>query len=230
MIRKIFALALLPALALGVTRGLADAPAHRLPPPAVDAGQATAPGLRTAVFSGGCFWGVQGVFSHVRGVTLAVSGYTGGQALTAHYNIVSTGLTGHAEAVQVTYDPKRVSYAELLRVFFSVALDPTEVNRQGPDSGSQYRSVLWASDARQRQAATAYIHQLNEGHAFRAAIATHVAPLQGFYPAEEEHQDFMARNPDYPYIRAYDVDKVAALKALYPDLYSATPVTTTRGG
>ena len=167
------------------------------------------------------------MFSHVRGVTRAVSGYTGGQALTAHYDVVSSGLTGHAESVQVTYDPKVVSYDQLLRVFFSVALDPTEVDRQGPDGGPQYRSVLWVSDADQRRDAEAYIRQLNGVHVFKAAIATQVSPLHGFYPAEGHHQDFMARHPSYPYILAYDVQKVAALKALYPALYAAKPVTTT---
>ncbi|HWF01229.1 MAG TPA: peptide-methionine (S)-S-oxide reductase MsrA [Caulobacteraceae bacterium] len=181
-------------------------------------------GLRKADFSGGCFWGVQGVFSHVRGVTRAVSGYAGGQAATAHYEAVSTGLTGHAETVEVTYDPRQVSYAQLLQVFFSVALDPTQVNRQGPDEGSQYRSMIWARDASQRQTADAYIRQLDAAHAFSRHIATRVANLSAFYPAEAYHQNFMARRPDYPYIEAWDAPKVAALKTLFPADYSAKPV------
>ncbi len=223
---KLLALALLPALTWGVTRGLAEAPAQRLPVPAVDTNRSAPPGVRIAVFSGGCFWGVQGVFSHVRGVTRAVSGYTGGQALTAHYETVSTGLTGHAESVQVTYDPKIASYDQLLRVFFSVALDPTEVDRQGPDGGHQYRSVLWEADSDQRRDADAYIRQLNGGHVFKAPIATQVSPLHRFYPAEGYHQDFMARHPSYAYVQAYDVEKVAALETLFPALYAAKPVTT----
>ncbi len=226
MSRKLSLLAILPfALTACVARAQTETQARRLPAPAVDGGRAGAPvGLRTAVFSGGCFWGVQGVFSHVRGVAHAVSGYAGGQASTANYETVSTGGTGHAESVQVTYDPRVVSYGELMRVFFSVTLDPTQVNRQGPDEGSQYRSVLWVADAVHRKMAEGYIRQLNGGHAFPAAIATQVQSLHGFYPAEHEHQDFMALHPSYPYIRAYDIDKVVALRSLYPTLYALKPV------
>ena len=224
MLRTTLAAAALASVALiGVVAARAEGPARRLPLPAV-ASAAPTSGLRTAVFSGGCFWGVEGVFSHVHGVKRAVSGYTGGQAATASYDDVATGQTGHAESVQVTYDPRQVSYGQLLQVFFSVALDPTEVNRQGPDDGSQYRSMLWTDDATQQRVAGAYLHQLSLTHAFAAPIATKIEPLHGFYPAEAFHQDFMARNPDYPYIQAYDVQKVAALKALFPSLYQAKPV------
>ena len=194
---------------------------RRAPPPV--AATPEAPGLHRAVFSGGCFWGVQGVFSHVRGVTRAVSGYAGGQAATAHYEVVSTGLTGHAESVEVTYDPRQVTYAQLLQIFFSVALDPTEVDRQGPDQGSQYRSMIWAEDGTQRQMADAYIRQLDAAHLFPRRIATRVARLSAFYPAEGYHQNFMAHRPDYPYIAAWDAPKVAALKSLFPAVYAPKP-------
>ena len=222
MIRQtLLACALLVPVALSGCGGVAqaEAPPHRLPAPAVAIAPPTA-GLQTAVFSGGCFWGIQGVFSHVKGVTRAISGYAGGAAATAHYDVVASGLTGHAESVQVTYDPKVVTYGELLRVFFSVALDPTEVNGQTPDEGSQYRSMLWSEDGAQQREATAYIHQLDVAHAFKAPIATKVAPLKAFYPAEAHHQDFFAEHPDHPYIQAWDVQKVAALKSLFPDRYS----------
>ncbi len=219
MWRKLIALAALPLLAASVAHGQAEAPPHRLPAPAARAANSLPAGLQTAVFSGGCFWGIQGVFSHVHGVVKTVAGYTGGMAATAHYDLVSTGLTGQAESVRVTYDPKLVSYGELLRVFFSVALDPTEVNRQGPDEGSQYRSVLWVSDPAKRREAEAYVRQLDAEHVFRTAIATKVEDLHGFYPAEGYHQNFMARHPTYPYILAFDTDKVTALRTLYPSMY-----------
>jgi peptide-methionine (S)-S-oxide reductase len=214
------ALALLISLAGG--QAWADSAPTRLPAPKL-AIQAASSRPQTAVFSGGCFWGVQGVFSHVRGVTRAVSGYSGGGSATAHYAIVSTGTTGHAESVEVTYNPAVVSYGELLRVFFSVALDPTQINRQGPDDGSQYRSVLWVANPEQQMQAKAYMAQLDATHIFDAPIATQVRPLKAFYPAEAYHQDFMARHPDHPYIQAWDAEKVAALRKLYPDLYAAKP-------
>ncbi len=225
MFPKIAAFVLAPLLAAGVAQGQGESPTHRLPAPTLQANRSAASGLQTAVFSGGCFWGVQGVFSHVRGVRRAVSGYTGGKAVTARYDVVSTGLTDHAESVEVTYDPRVVSYGDLLRVFFSVALDPTKVNRQGPDDGSQYRSVLWASNADQRREAHGYIRQLDAEHIFAGPIATRVQDLHGFYPAESYHQDFMARHPDSPYILAWDVDKVTALKGLYPTLFSPRAAT-----
>jgi peptide-methionine (S)-S-oxide reductase len=213
---------LLLLVSLAGPRAWADAPAQRLPAPQSSAHKPS-PALATAVFSGGCFWGVQGVFSHVRGVVHATSGYSGGGSATAHYEIVSTGATGHAESVKVTYNPAVVSYADLLRVFFSVALDPTQVNRQGPDSGSQYRSVIWFADPEQQAEAKAYIARLDGAHVFGAPIATQVRPLKAFYPAETYHQDFMARHPDHPYIQAWDVEKVVALRKLYPEFYSAKP-------
>ncbi len=223
MLRKTFlaSAALAASLISACSAAVADTPPRRLPEPAVAIAPAKT-GLETAVFAGGCFWGIQGVFSHVKGVTRAISGYAGGAAATAHYDIVSTGVTGHAESVQVTYDPKVVSYGELLRVFFSVALDPTEVNRQGPDDGSQYRSMLWIQNDQQGKEAAAYIHQLDAMHAFKGPIVTKVEPLKAFYPAEGYHQDFFALHPDHPYIQAWDVEKVNALKSLFPERYAST--------
>lgn len=192
-----------------------------LPAPALTSPASS--GLQTAVFSGGCFWGVQGVFSHVRGVHRAISGYAGGAAITAHYEEVGTGKTGHAESVEVWFDPKAVSYGQLLQIFFSVALDPTEVDRQGPDEGSQYRSVVWATNPEQVREAEAYIRQLDASHAFSRPIATRVDRLPAFYAAETYHQDFYRLHPDYPYIRVWDVRKVEALKALYATQYAASP-------
>jgi len=194
-----------------------------VPLPAPARASPTSTGLQTAVFSGGCFWGVQGVFSHVRGVHRAISGYAGGAAATAHYEEVSSGRTGHAESVEVWFDPKEVSYGQLLQIFFSVALDPTEINRQGPDDGTQYRSAVWATNPEQAREAEAYIHQLDAAHAFPRPIATRVERLPAFYAAETYHQDFFRLHPDYPYIRVWDVKKVEALKALYPGIYAASP-------
>ncbi len=180
---------------------------------------ARAPAIETAVFAGGCFWGVDAVFRHVRGVVRVVSGYSGGNAASAHYNLVSTDTTGHAESVEVTYDPTQVSYGELLRVFFTVAHDPTQLNRQGPDEGTQYRSVVfYASDAQQR-AALNYIDGLRRDHLFSRPIVTQVLPLERFYPAEEYHQNYLARHPDQPYIVYNDLPKLAQLKERLPELY-----------
>jgi peptide-methionine (S)-S-oxide reductase len=201
-------------------------PAHAedakvVPAPVVDA--AATAGPQSVVLSGGCFWGVQGVFEHVRGVTRAVAGYAGGAATTAQYETVSTGSTGHAESVQVTYDPRVISLGHVLQIFFSVALDPTEVDRQGPDDGTQYRSEVWVSDAEQAHVAQAYIAQLNGAHVFRGPIATRVDKLPGFYPAEAYHQDFLENNPNYPYIVVNDMPKVSALRSLFPALYVEKP-------
>ena len=171
-----------------------------LPAPNVDAPLAKASGHDTAVFSGGCFWGIQAVFEHVKGVISATSGYTGGEGSTAHYEMVSDGNTGHAESVSVVYDPAQISYGELLRVFFSVAHDPTEINRQGPDTGTQYRSMISYANTEQKRIADAYIQQLNNAKVFHRPIATQVMPLKGFYPAEAYHQDYAAHHPDDPYI------------------------------
>lgn len=192
-------------------------------PPAIDE-PVGASHSETAVFAGGCFWGVQGVFQHVRGVTQAVSGYSGGAADTAQYETVSTGDTGHAESVEVTYDPTQVTYGRLLQIFFSVAHDPTELNRQGPDTGTQYRSALFPTNPMQRTVAQAYIAQLDASHAFAKPIVTRIEDFKGFYPAEAYHQNFLALNPNYPYIVINDLPKVANLKRLDPTLYRADPV------
>ncbi len=177
-------------------------------------------GLKTAIFAGGCFWGVEGVFSHVQGVTSAVAGYHGGSRATATYARTSDGDTGHAEAVRVTYDPAVVRYDQLLRMFFSVATDPTQLNRQGPDRGSQYRSALVPLSEEQRLAASAYLGQLRTAGVWRAPIVTRIEAYQRFYPAEAYHQDFMAKNPAHGYIVAWDAPKVAALRRMFPGFYS----------
>ena len=197
--------------------------ARPLPPPAAD----EAPGPATsevAVLAGGCFWGVQGVFQHVKGVTNAVSGYAGGSKSTADYETVSTGSTGHAESVQITFDPRQISYGRLLQIFFSVAHDPTELNRQGPDEGTQYRSAIFPATPEQARVAQAYIAQINAQHAFRNALATRIEAKQAFYPAEDYHQDFLTLNPKYPYIVVNDLPKIDDLKRLFPDLYRTEPV------
>lgn len=180
--------------------------------------------LQTAVFAGGCFWGVQGVFQHVQGVKNAVSGYDGGAASTAQYESVSDGDTGHAESVAVTYDPSTVSYGKLLQIYFSVAHNPTELNRQGPDTGTQYRSAIFAQNAEQQKVAQAYIAQLDAAKAFDKPIVTQIEMGKPFYPAESYHQDFLTENPSYPYIVINDLPKVAQLKKLFPDQYRAEPV------
>jgi len=175
--------------------------------------------LQTAVFAGGCFWGVDGVFKHVKGVTRVVSGYAGGQAPTAHYEVVSTGTTGHAESVEVTYDPSLVSYDDLLKVFFLVAHDPTELNRQGPDEGTQYRSAIFFTDAEQRKIADDYIAKLKREKMFSDPIVTQVVPLKAFYPAEDYHQNYLERHPDNPYIAINDLPKIEILREKFPKLY-----------
>ena len=176
------------------------------------------------MFAGGCFWGVQGVFQHVRGVTKAVSGYSGGQRDTAQYETVSGGDTGHAESVQVTFDPTKVTYGQLLQVYFSVIQDPTELNRQGPDSGTQYRSAVFPLNDTQRHIAQSYIAQLDKAHAFPAPIVTKTEPFKGFYPAESYHQNYLTLHPDSAYIAINDMPKVANLKRLFPNLYRDKPV------
>ncbi len=198
------------AVGLGATGVAAPAPA-----------QAPAH-LAKAVLAGGCFWGMEGVFEQVAGVTNVVSGYSGGSAATAHYELTSSGTTGHAESVEITYDPARVSYAKLLEVFFTVAHDPTTPNRQGPDEGTQYRSVIFYANAGQQREAQAEIASLTSAHAFSAPIVTQVVPLRAFYPAEAYHQHFMARNPYYPYILINDRPKLAALRAKFPALVKKT--------
>jgi len=197
--------------------------ARVVPAPMVDAppGQATS---AVVVLAGGCFWGVQGVYQHVKGVTSAVSGYAGGDRRSAEYETVSTGRTGHAESVQVTYDPRQISYGRILQIFFSVVHDPTELNRQGPDTGTQYRSAIFPLNAEQADVAKAYIAQLDQLHTFKKPIATKIEPDRAFYPAENYHQDFLTRNPRYPYIAINDLPKIDDLKRLLPELYRATPV------
>jgi peptide-methionine (S)-S-oxide reductase len=195
-----------------------------LPPPALDEPANPATTSEVAVLAGGCFWGVQGVFQHVEGVSSAVSGYAGGAANTAHYEMVGTNTTGHAEAVQVTFDPSRISYGHILQIYFSVAHDPTELNRQGPDVGTQYRSAIFSANAEQARIAEAYITQLNQAHVFDVPIVTKIESGKGFYPAEDYHQDFLTRNPRHPYIVINDLPKIENLKRLFPDLYRATPV------
>jgi peptide-methionine (S)-S-oxide reductase len=180
--------------------------------------------LQSAVLSGGCFWGMQGVFEHVKGVRQVVAGYSGGAKATAHYEMVGTGTTGHAESIQITFDPAIVSYADILQVFFSVAHDPTELNRQGPDTGTQYRSEIFYADESQQKIASAYIAQLEQAHVFKHPIVTRVDPLKGFYPAEGYHQDFLVRNPTYPYIVYEDLPKIANLKRELPQIYVDQPV------
>lgn len=194
-----------------------------IPPPAVDE-PAGAKSPEIAVVAGGCFWGVQGVFQHVDGVVSAVSGYDGGAAATAHYNLTTRGDTGHAESVRITYDPRRISYGKILQIFFSVAHDPTELNRQGPDLGTQYRSAIFPLNDEQARVAKAYIEQLDQAHAFGADIVTTIEPGKAFYAAEAYHQDYLAHNPDQPYIASYDMPKIANLKRLFPEVYRADPV------
>lgn len=191
----------------------------RLPKPAVDEALASSPGQETAVVAGGCFWGIQAVFQHVKGVVSATSGYSGGAANTAEYETVSTGSTGHAESVKIVYDPSKVTYGELLQVFFSVAHDPTELNRQGPDQGTQYRSVIFYGNAEQKKIADAYIAQLDQTKVYSQKIVTQVVPLKAFYPAEGYHQNYATLHPDNPYIARFDAPKVAALEKVFPNLY-----------
>jgi peptide-methionine (S)-S-oxide reductase len=216
-------LAVIGGAAVLSARSSAAEQARQIPAPSADEQPAIGQS-ETAVFAGGCFWGVQGVFQHVKGVANAVSGYAGGEASTAQYETVSTGETGHAESVRVTFDPHQVTYGKLLQIYFSVVHDPTELNRQGPDEGTQYRSEIFAETPDQTRVAKAYIAELNKAHAFDAAIVTKVEPLRGFYAAEGYHQDFLVRNPHYPYIVFNDLPKVEALKRLFPDQYRPDPV------
>jgi peptide-methionine (S)-S-oxide reductase len=178
---------------------------------------------QVAVLAGGCFWGVQGVYQHVTGVTSAVSGYAGGDKRSAHYDSVGRGDSGHAEAVRITYDPRQVSYGTLLQIFFSVAHDPTELNRQGPDVGTQYRAAIFPADMAQAKVAKAYIEQLNAAHAFDAPIVTTIEPDRPFYPAEDYHQDYLILHPNQPYIVIHDLPKLAELKRPFPTRYRETP-------
>jgi peptide-methionine (S)-S-oxide reductase len=206
------------AVGLVLTAAIVHA-ASRIPPLTTDAPLSKNPGKEVAVFAGGCFWGVQSVFQRVKGVRQTVAGYSGGSAKTATYGQVVTETTGHAESVEVTYDPSLITYGQLLRVYFSVAHDPTQLNRQGPDVGSSYRSAIFYTNEEQRRLANAYIAQLNAGKVFDGPIVTEVTPLKGFYRGEDEHQDYAYYNPDNPYIQVCDRPKIEALKQQFPELF-----------
>jgi len=223
-LRARFVLLVMPAVAACAPATNGTTTQNALPAPTVDAPLASHSGNATAVLAGGCFWGVQWVFEHVPGVTNVTSGYSGGAAATATYEQVSEGDTGHAETVRIAYDPSKVSYGQLLRVYFSVATDPTELNRQGPDTGSQYRSVIFYANSAQEKIAKDYVAQLGASHAFAAPIVTQVVPFKAFYPAEDYHQDYARLHPDALYIAINDAPKVAALQRELPALYRAQPV------
>ena len=214
---------LLPLFAVVLPARADDAP-RVMPEPAMAVSAPTGT-IETAVLSGGCFWGMQGLYQHVKGVTKVLAGYSGGEQSTANYEEVSTGSTGHAESVQITFDPSVISYGEILRIYFSVAHDPTELNRQGPDDGTQYRSNIFYANPQQQQVALAYIAQLDDAKAFDAPIVTRVDPLKGFYPAEAYHQDFLVNHPDYPYIVFNDLPKIDNLKRLLPEDYRENAIT-----
>jgi peptide-methionine (S)-S-oxide reductase len=219
------ALLLIPFLGFASGLARAEEPAVVIPPPAMDQNVASGDGLQTVVLAGGCFWGVQGVFEHTKGVSQALSGYSGGTKETAHYQMVGTERTGHAESVQVTFDPKQISYGKILQIYFSVAHNPTELNYQGPDSGPSYRSAIFFANEDQKRFAEAYIAQLDQAHVFKSPIVTKLEPLTGFYAAEDYHQDFLVLHPSYPYIVYNDAPKIENLKRLFADEYRDTPVT-----
>jgi peptide-methionine (S)-S-oxide reductase len=219
------AIGLLAISAIRVAPSLAAEDAVIIPPPAVDVQDAS--GIQTAVLAGGCFWGVQGVFQHVKGVTSAVSGYTGGDREHAIYEVVATGATGHAESVRIVFDPRQISFGRILQIYFSVAHNPTELNYQGPDHGPQYRSAIFPMNDGQARTARAYVVQLDKAHAFDAPIVTTIEPGKTFFPAEAYHQDFLTRHPDYPYIVYNDLPKIDNLKAMFPDRYRPNPVLVT---
>jgi peptide-methionine (S)-S-oxide reductase len=214
------------ALLVGAAHKVAWAaqPQDSAPPPAVDEPLARTSGSETAILSGGCFWGMQLVFQHVKGVRQVLSGYTGGAAQTANYEEVSTGRSGHAETIEVVFDPHVVSYGTLLRVYFSVATDPTELDHQGPDEGPQYRGEIWPMNGLQRRIAESYVRQLTAAHVFPAAIVTRIDSARPFYPAEGYHQNFATIHPDNPYIMTFDAPKARALAKMFPDLYVTRPV------
>ncbi|SMQ64197.1 peptide-methionine (S)-S-oxide reductase [Devosia lucknowensis] len=222
--RLLLGLAALPALSLlpSLQRVAAQEAPVVIPAPALDLDEAGT--TATATFAGGCFWGVQGVFQRVKGVTNAVSGYSGGAAETATYDLTTRGDTGHAETVEITYDPREVSYGELLHVFFSVAHNPTQLNFQGPDRGTQYRSTIFVRTKEEEDVVRAYIAQLDATGLFEGPIVTTIEPFEAFYPAEQYHQDFLTLNPSWPYIVVHDLPKIAALEAIFPDKFRAEPV------
>jgi len=215
------ALGALAITAITVTHSLAAEDAVIIPAPATDVQAAS--GIQTAVVAGGCFWGVQGVFQHTAGVVNAVSGYAGGSKSTADYNMVSTGTTGHAESVEIKYDPKKISYGKILQIFFSVVHDPTQLNRQGPDTGTQYRSAIFTTNDEQKKVAEAYIAQLNAAKVYKKPIVTKVGPLEGFFAAEAYHQDYLTLHPNQPYIAYNDIPKVENLKKIFAENYLEKP-------
>lgn len=219
------AILLIGGVLAGAGRHLAQAAESQTtaPAPIVDEPLAKLPGSETAILSGGCFWGMQVVFQHVKGIRQVVSGYTGGAASTAHYEDVGTGTTGHAESIRIVFDPHVISYGALLRIYFSVATDPTELNYQGPDQGPQYRGEIWTLNSAQRQIAEAYLKQLTDDHTFPAPIVTRIENARPFYPAESYHQDFATLHPDNPYIATFDAPKVTALAQRLAGLYVAQP-------
>ena len=227
-IRRVALAALLMVAGLHSACSVAAEVAVKIPPlaaeGAADVPAGTSASQAVAVFAGGCFWGVQGVFQHTRGVVQAVSGYAGGAKATAVYELIGSGLTGHAEAVQITFDPRQVSFAQLLQIYFSVVHDPTQLNRQGPDQGSQYRSAVFYTDAAQKTATERYIAQLDAAKVFPAKIVTQIGPLSAFYPAEAYHQDYATLHPESGYIATFDLPKIANLKGLYPQWYRDQPV------
>ena len=207
------------AASLTLLIALSAAAEHRsFPEPAVDIPASAGQGKQTAVLAGGCFWGVQAVYERLKGVTDVVAGFAGGDKSTAHYETVSSGSTGHAESVKITYDPAKITFGQILMVYFSVVHDPTELNHQGPDTGTQYRSAIFYTNDDQKRVAEAYIHQLDEAHIFRKPIVTQVTPFKGFYAAEGYHQHYLDKNPDNPYIVYNDLPKLQALKKQYPQL------------
>jgi peptide-methionine (S)-S-oxide reductase len=214
---------LLAALIGAPLPATAAEPAVVIPAPALDDARAAGP-LQTAVLAGGCFWGVQGVYEHVRGVKQVLSGYSGGSKATAEYEVVSRGRTGHAESVQIRFDPKEISYGEILRIYFSVVHDPTQLDQQGPDSGPQYRSNIFYASSAQRKIAQAYIVQLDQAKVFERPIVTRLDPLKAFYPAEEYHQDFLQHNPNHPYIVINDLPKIDNLRKIFPTYFREPPI------
>jgi peptide-methionine (S)-S-oxide reductase len=219
--RSLAALLAATIFSLGVCAARAAEDAVVIPPPAVD--EAAGPGTETAIFAGGCFWGVQGVYQHTAGVLNAVSGYSGGSKMTANYTMIGTGTTGHAESVEIKYDPKKISYGKILQIFFSVVHDPTQLNRQGPDTGTQYRSAIFTANDEQKKVAEAYIAQLNAAKVYKKPIVTKIGPLEAFYPAEAYHQDYLTLHPNQPYIAFNDIPKVENLKKIFADSYIEKP-------
>jgi peptide-methionine (S)-S-oxide reductase len=228
MIRQRYAAPAIAVVSVAVLLGLAASKpgvAQTIAVPAPAYAPADPASQETAVLSGGCFWGVQGVYAHVKGVLHVYAGYTGGSAATANYETVSTGTTGHAESVQILFDPRVLSYAKILQIFVSVATDPTELNRQGPDDGTQYRSEIWYTTPQQRAVAAAYLAQLSATHVWTQPLVVRLEPAQPFYSAEAYHQDFLVRHPENPYIVINDLPKVRALQMTFPDSYRSVPVT-----